>query len=584
MFVGSHERPGKHLFNLLGTVQTTLPKMPPGVDGAGPPPSAHGGGPEGAEPDTPRRRHGRALVVRSAAPPPRAPPLPVPAPAHALLAATRALGAAWVRWVQDGHGGGRLQRLSVWVADFGQRSDGLRWLLAARRTQRLAALGGEVLAFADGKLEQVQRTEIGRPVFVILSSAAQRAGPFLRPRTACPGPDWEAGDDTRGESGAGPEQTSVGAEAPAAEAPAAHPALAHAHVPSTPSMARPLAQRARPVLMHRAAPPPQRVVPDAGPRERAPRTGPEELARTGENLFMALSAPLAGARQLLFESIPELSSKEEDDEGPRSAAWEDPLKDLEDDDEALFLAAGLPTRRSQASLSDAELMLAAGLPTGRRQMSRSNSFASSASSLQSAARSDGGGSSTERSLSAWLEAAVPEAPERWDHATGAPPRRDASSEAQSGSVVAWMNRMGGVAVKSPETPPKTDALPLPGTSAQRSPPGVPKLALGRMPAVLRHVEASDSGSVVLRHGATRDRNDTWRSSEADSEDGGSGGWRGLGEQRQAAGAHGNPLMALFGSAGSCMVACPLKADGALCWRCTVYVMSLHLLVLWLQMR
>jgi hypothetical protein len=541
----------------------------------------HGAGEgEEEEPDTPRRFRGVALVVRAAA----AERLPAPAPARTVIAETLRLGDAWVRWARAGHGGDRLQRISTWVAEWGQCSEGLRRLLVARRTQRLVALGGQALVFADCKLEQVQRTKIGRPVFVILSTAAQRAGLFIRPR--CPGRDDAGGGPRDSVPADEQERTTACPEL------GQRPSLPQPHPQTHPhGVSRPALQRVRPALMHRAAPlPPHRAAPD-GQNDRVPRTGAEELARTGEDLFKALSVPLAGARQLLFDSIPELASKEEEDDVPR-------LEALSDEDEAaLFAAAGLPTRRSALALEQqAELMLAAGLPAGGRQMSRSNSCASSVGSLQSAARSDGGYASTtgqgtgaedtermlpsaERTLSAWLEAAEPVtlAP----CVTRAPRRRHvdgfASPDARGGGVVSWINRRidpDGVRVKAPETPPKDDALygkfsPA-DASVQRSPPGVPKLALGRVPAVLRHIEASGSGSVALRQAETpgstpsgapqqapphrRSRNDTWRSTEDEREDG-SDRCCGVGEQRRGAAAHDNPLLAFWGSAGSCVVAC-----------------------------
>ena len=548
-----------------------------------------GEGEEEEEAETPRKFRGVALVVRAAA----ADRLPAPAPARTVVAETLILGDAWVRWARAGHGGDRLQRLSTWVAEWGQRSEGLRRLLAARRTQRLVALGGRALVFADFKLEQVQRTKIGRPVFVILSTAAQRAGLFIRPR--CPG---------RNDAGGGPrdsvpadeqERTTAGPDL------GQRPSLPQPHPRTHPhSISRPALQRVRPALMHRAAPlPPHRAAPD-GQNDRVPRTGAEELARTGEDLFKALSMPLAGARQLLFDSIPELASKGEEDDVPR-------LEALSDEDEAaLFAAAGLPTRRSALALEqEAELMLAAGLPAGGRQMSRSNSCASSVGSLQSSARSDGGYASAtgqgtgaedtermlpsaERTLSSWLEAAEPVTPAPCGSVTSAPQRRHgdgfASPDARGGGgVVSWINRRldpDGVRVKAPETPPKDYALYRKFSPAdawaQRSPPGVPKLALGRVPAVLRHIEASGSGSVALRQAQTpgsspssapqqapahrRSKNDTLRSTEDEREDGSDRG-RGVGEQRRGAAAHDNPLLAFWGSAGSCVVACPPVVKG-----------------------
>jgi len=580
-----------------------------------------GGGDE--EPETPRRRQA-AVVVRAAA----AELLPAPAPTRAVVAETLRLGDAWVRWARAGNGGDRLQRLSTWVEEWVQRGEGLRRLLAgSRRTQRLVALGGRSLAFADGKLEALQRTKIGRPVFVILSTAAQRVSLFIRPRcpihppplrsaSACSSAPVALGRD---DAGGGPrdnvpadeqERTSSGPEL------GLRHALPQPHQQTHPHDAsRPALQRSRPALMHRAAPlPPHRAAPD-GQNDRVPRTGVEELARTGEDLFKALSMPLAGARQLLFDSIPELVSKEEEDHVPR-------LEALSDEEAELFAAAGLHTRRSELALErDAELMLAAGLPAGGRQMSRSNSCASSVGSMQSAARSDGGYPPSlvpvlspfiladasegmermlpgaESTLSGWREAADPVAPAPCGSVTSAPRRRhgdgDASPDTRGGGVVSWINRLGGVRVKAPETPPKDNALygqfSRADASAQRSPPGVPKLALGRVAAMLRHVEASDSGAVDLRqaetpgctssgapqqpHAHCRSKNDTWRSTEVEGEDVSLDRCRG-GEQRRGAAAHDNPLLVFWGSAGSCVVACPPVDQG----ECSVYTLYVSVLL------
>lgn len=83
-----------------------------------------------------------------------------------------------------------------------------------------------------------------------------------------------------------------------------------------------------------------------------------------------------------------------------------------------------------------------------------------------------------------------------------------TSEERDQSIVTWINRMGGLKVHGPQTPTKPPSEPPAprhthhsppydpasfSSPTRRLPPTVPKLALGRMPAVMRHVEASDTG-------------------------------------------------------------------------------------------
>jgi hypothetical protein len=99
-------------------------------------------------------------------------------PVRAILRKVLSLGGDWARWAKSGCGGRRLQRLVEW----GERCERFQRILAAPRTHRVLELSKEAIKFADRKLDQLQRTTIGRPVFVLFGTAAKRVEPFLRPR------------------------------------------------------------------------------------------------------------------------------------------------------------------------------------------------------------------------------------------------------------------------------------------------------------------------------------------------------------------------------------------------------------------
>jgi hypothetical protein len=72
----------------------------------------------------------------------------------------------------------------------------------------------------------------------------------------------------------------------------------------------------------------------------------------------------------------------------------------------------------------------------------------------------------------------------------------------------WLDKMGGLTQGAtpqqpasgprPQLPPHhpLQASPPAYATAKPCPPGVPKLELGRMPRIMRHVEASDAGKLL----------------------------------------------------------------------------------------
>jgi hypothetical protein len=96
-------------------------------------------------------------------------------PVRAILREVLSLGGDWARWAKAGCGGRSLQRVVEW----GERCERFQRILVAPRTRRVLEEG---IKFADRKLDQLQRTTIGRPVFVLFGTAAKRVEPFLRPR------------------------------------------------------------------------------------------------------------------------------------------------------------------------------------------------------------------------------------------------------------------------------------------------------------------------------------------------------------------------------------------------------------------
>ena len=99
-------------------------------------------------------------------------------PVRAILREVLSLGGDWARWAKAGCGGRSLQRVVEW----GERCERFQRILVAPRTHRVLELSKEVIKFADRKLDQLQRTTIGRPVFVLFGTAAKSVEPFLRPR------------------------------------------------------------------------------------------------------------------------------------------------------------------------------------------------------------------------------------------------------------------------------------------------------------------------------------------------------------------------------------------------------------------
>ena len=70
----------------------------------------------------------------------------------------------------------------------------------------------------------------------------------------------------------------------------------------------------------------------------------------------------------------------------------------------------------------------------------------------------------------------------------------------------WLDKMGGLTQGATPQQPASDPRPLlpphhplqaspPHATAKPCPPGVPKLELGRMPRIMRHVTASESGKL-----------------------------------------------------------------------------------------
>jgi hypothetical protein len=253
--------------------------------------------------------------------------------AHALVGNSINIGYAWVRWALAGHGGaqlqGAVQRGKEWVS----RNDRVRTVLAAPRTKQLLVLGDRALTFADRKIDDLQRTKIGRPVCMLIGAAAKRAVPLVQPRS------FGRVSERPSEFEAVMTPTQYGAAA--------------AHLPSTPRVPPACTPpRVRAAITQRSAisrsasavASPVDEGSEDGEAEKVARTGGQELGSKSEDLLKALSAPFLSALGTLSELAAQDESKRLLPRAPLVDS--DGIANGESEDVELLLAAGLPTGRS----------------------------------------------------------------------------------------------------------------------------------------------------------------------------------------------------------------------------------------------
>jgi len=245
-------------------------------------------------------------------------------PAHTVLRAAVHLGISWANVAKTGRIGSRLQRLVEWS----EGNARIRHIAAASHTQTLLSLGERVLCTLDSKLAVLQSTRIGRPVFVLMGSAAKRAEIFLQPHSPVLSggdSDGEATQDSDGEA----TQVFIGPcdrlHSTTAPQRSTAPVLHREGAPDVPDslFAISTPARLRAAIAHQS------------PRETMPNHAKLGMEKTHEtSLFTALAVPFFDAQQLLFDAIPKLAPSVGQDECTKVGS---------DDMQLLF--AGLPTGR-----------------------------------------------------------------------------------------------------------------------------------------------------------------------------------------------------------------------------------------------
>jgi len=244
-------------------------------------------------------------------------------PAHTVLRAAVHLGILWANVAKTGRIGSRLQRLVEWS----EGNARIRHIAAASHTQTFLSLGERVLCTLDSKLAVLQSTRMGRPVFVLMGSAAKRAEIFLQPHSPV-----LSGGDSDGEA----TQVFIGPcdrlRSTTAPQRSTAPVLHRKGAPDAPDslFAISAPARLRAAIAHQC------------PRETMPNHAKLGMEKTHEtSLFTSLAVPFFDAQQLLFDAIPKLAP----------SVGQDECTKVDSNDMELLLAAGLPTCRDESFAS-----------------------------------------------------------------------------------------------------------------------------------------------------------------------------------------------------------------------------------------